>query len=240
MTANINQPSHEHELRIRQGIWRRARQIFIQNLIIGVILFLGSGRPEWVWAWLYLGYSILQVLVNFIVMRRTNPELIAERAEGSKRTQSWDRTIAVISVPLWLAILIIAALDERWAWSTVPLWVNLVGAVLLVFGSSLSSWAMLTNAYFSTAIRIQQDRGHTVVTEGPYRIIRHPGYLGWAVAGLSMALLFGSLWALIPAGLTLGPMIVRTTLEDRTLREGLEGYQEYAQQVRYRLVPGVW
>jgi len=240
MTANINQLSHERELRIRQGILRRARQLFIQNLIIGVILFLGSRRPGWVWAWLYLGYSILQVLVNFIVMRRTNPELIAERAEGSKRTQSWDRTIAVISVPLWLAILIIAALDERWAWSTVPLWVNLVGAVLLVFGSSLSSWAMLTNAYFSTAIRIQQDRGHTVVTEGPYRIIRHPGYLGWAVAGLSMALLFGSLWALIPAGLILGPMIVRTALEDRTLQEGLEGYREYAQQVRYRLVPGVW
>ena len=88
MTANINQLSHERELRIRQGILRRARQLFIQNLIIGVILFLGSRRPGWVWAWLYLGYSILQVLVNFIVMRRTNPELIAERAEGSKRTQS--------------------------------------------------------------------------------------------------------------------------------------------------------
>jgi len=240
MAANINQPSHERELRIRQGILRRARQLFIQNLIIGVILFLGSGRPGWVWAWLYLGYSILQILVNFLVMRRTNPELIAERAEGSERTQSWDRTIAVISVPLGLAIFIIAALDERWAWSTVPLWVNLVGAFLLIFGSSLSSWAMLTNAYFSTAIRIQQDRGHTVVTEGPYRIIRHPGYLGWAVAGLSMALLFGSLWALIPAGLILGPMIVRTAIEDRTLQEELEGYREYAQQVRYRLVPGVW
>jgi len=240
MAANINQLNHERELRIRQGIWRRARQLFIQSLIIGVILFLGSGRPGWVWAWLYLGYSILQILVNFIVMRRTNPELIAERAEGSKRTQPWDRTIAVISVPLGLAILIIAALDERWAWSTVPLWVNLVGAVLMVLGSSLSSWAMLTNAYFSTAIRIQQDRGHTVVTEGPYRIIRHPGYLGWAVAGLSTALLFGSLWALIPAGLILGPMIVRTALEDRTLQEGLEGYREYAQQVRYRLVPRVW
>ncbi len=240
MATNINQTNHERELRIRQGILRRARQLFIQNLIVGVILFLGSGRPGWVWAWLYLGYSILQILVNFIVMRCTNPELIAERAEGSKRTQSWDRTIAVISVPLGLAILIIAALDERWAWSTVPLWVNLVGAVLLVFGSSLSSWAMLTNAYFSTAIRIQQDRGHTMVTEGPYRIIRHPGYLGWAVVSLSMALLFGSLWSLIPAGLILGPMIVRTALEDRTLQEGLKGYREYAQKVRYRLVPGVW
>jgi len=240
VTTNIHQPNRERELRIRQGIWRRGRQLFIQNLIIGVILFLGSGRPGWVWAWLYLGYSFLQILVNFTFMRRISPELIAERAEGSKRTQPWDRTIAVISVPLGLAIFIIAALDERWAWSVVPLSVNLVGAVLLVLGSSLSNWAMLTNAYFSTAVRIQQDRGHAVVAEGPYRFIRHPGYLGWAVVGLSVALLFGSLWALIPAGLMLGPMIIRTDLEDRTLQEGLEGYREYAQQVRYRLVPGVW
>jgi protein-S-isoprenylcysteine O-methyltransferase Ste14 len=240
MATNVDQPNHERELRIRQGIWRRARQLFIQNLIIGVILFLGSGRPGWVWAWLYLGYSVLQILVNFTIMRRTSPELIAERAEGSERTQSWDRTIAAISVPLGLAIFIIAALDERWTWSTVPLWVNLVGAVLLVLGSALSSWAMLTNAYFSTAVRIQQDRGHTVVAEGPYRFIRHPGYLGWAVVGLSVALFFGSLWALIPAGLMLGPMVIRTALEDRTLQERLEDYREYAQQVRYRLVPGVW
>ena len=240
MATNIDQPNPERELRIRRGIWRRARQLFIQNLIIGVILFLGSGRPGWVWAWLHLGYSILQILVNFSFMRRTSRELIVERAEGSKRSQPWDRTIALISVPLGLAIFIIAAFDERWAWSVVPLWVNLIGAVLLVLGSSLSSWAMLTNAYFSTAVRIQQDRGHTVVSEGPYRYIRHPGYLGWAVVGVSTALLFGSLWALIPAGLMLGPMIVRTALEDRTLREGLEGYREYAQQVCYRLMPGVW
>jgi hypothetical protein len=109
VAANIHQPNHERELRIRQGIWRRARQLFIQNLIIGVILFLGSGKPGWVWAWLYLGYSILQILVNFVVIRRTSPELIAERAEGSKRTQPWDRTIAIVSVPLGLAIFIITS-----------------------------------------------------------------------------------------------------------------------------------
>ena len=240
MATDIDQPNRDRELRIRQGIWRRARQLFIQNLIIGTILFLGSGRPEWVWAWLYLGYSILQILVNFAFMQRTSQELIAERAEGSTRTQPWDRKIATISVPLGLAIFIVAALDERWTWSTVPLWVNLVGAALLVLGSSLSSWAMLINAYFSTAVRIQQDRGHTVVAEGPYRFVRHPGYLGWAVVGLSVALLFGSLWALIPAGLILVPMIIRTALEDRTLQQELEGYRVYAQQVRYRLVPGVW
>jgi len=174
---NINRQNYERKTRLQQGIWRRARQLFIQNLIIGVILFLGSGRPGWVWAWLYLGYSILQILVNFTVIRRTSPELIAERAEGSARTQPWDRTIAAISAPLWLVILIIAALDERWAWSTIPLWVNLVGAAMLVLGSSLSSWAMLTNAYFSGAVRIQQDRGQTVVTDGPYRFVRHPGYI---------------------------------------------------------------
>lgn len=240
MSTHINQQNHEREERIRQGTLRRARQLVIQNLIIGAILFFGSGRLGWVWAWLFLGFSVLQILVNFVLMRRISPELIVERAEGSECTKPWDRTIAAFAALLWLAIFLVAALDERWAWSTVPLWVNLFGFVLLIIGAVLVSWAMLTNAYFSTGIRVQEDRGHTVVTEGPYRYIRHPGYLAMGIVGLSQALLFGSLWSLIPVGLAMGPMIVRTALEDRTLHEELEGYKEYAQNVRYRLLPGVW
>jgi len=240
MATNVNQQNSDRDTRIRQGVLRRARQLVIQNLIIGLILFLGSGRLEWVWAWLFLGFSVLQILVNFIFMWRISPELIVERAEGSKGTKPWDRKIAAISALLWLAVFLVAALDERWAWSTVPLWVNLFGFALLIIGAFLVSWAMLTNAYFSTAVRVQDDRGHTVVTEGPYRIVRHPGYLAMGIVGLSQALLFGSLWALIPVGLVMGPMIVRTTLEDRMLHEELEGYREYAQKVRYRLLPGVW
>jgi protein-S-isoprenylcysteine O-methyltransferase Ste14 len=240
MVTDVNHVNNDHDERLRQGILRRARQLVIQNLIIGLILFLGSGRLGWVWAWLYLGFSVLQILVNFVLMWRISPELIVERAEGGEHTKSWDRTIAPISALLWLAIFLVAAFDERWAWSTVPLWVNLIGFVLLIIGGVLVGWAMLTNAYFSTGIRIQEDRGHKVVTEGPYRFVRHPGYLAMGIVGLSQALLLGSLWALIPVGLAMGPMVVRTALEDRALHEELEGYKEYAQNVRYRLLPGVW
>jgi protein-S-isoprenylcysteine O-methyltransferase Ste14 len=240
MATNVNQENIDRDTRIRQGVLRRARQLVIQNLLIGMILFLGSGQLGWVWAWLYLGFSVLQILVNFIFMWRISPELIVERAEGSERTKPWDRTIASISALLWLAVFLVAALDERWTWSTVPLWVNLFGFAFLLIGAFLVGWAMLTNAYFSTGIRVQDDRGHTVVTEGPYRFIRHPGYLAMGIVGWSQALLLGSLWALIPAVLVMGPMIVRTTLEDRMLHEELEGYSEYAQNVRYRLIPGVW
>ena len=240
MATNVNQENIDRDTRIRQGVLDRARQLVIQNLLIGGILFLGSGRLKWGWAWLYLGFSVLQILVNFILMWRISPELIVERAEGSERTKPWDRTIAPISALLWFAVFLVAALDERWTWSTVPLWVNLLGIVLLIIGAFLTSWAMLTNAYFSSGIRVQDDRGHMVVTEGPYRFVRHPGYLGMGIVGLAQALLFGSLWALVPAVLVMGPMIVRTTLEDRMLHEELEGYREYAQNVRYRLIPGVW
>lgn len=240
MATNVNQENIDRDMRMRQGILRRARQLVSQNLIIGLILFLGSGRLGWVWAWLYLGFSVLQILVNFVLMRRISPELIVERAEGGERTKPWDRTIAPISALLWLAVFLVAAFDERWNWSTVPLRVNLLGFVLLLVGAVLVSWAMLTNAYFSTGIRVQNDRGHTVVTEGPYRFVRHPGYLGMGIVGLGQALLFGSLWALVPAVLVMVPMTVRTALEDRTLHEELEGYKEYARNVRYRLLPGVW
>lgn len=240
MAIDFNHENNNRDERLRRGILRRARQLVIQDLIIGLILFLGSGRLGWVWAWLYLGFSVIQIMVNFVLVWRISPELIVERAEGGERTKSWDRTIAPISALLWLAIFLIAALDERWTWSTVPLWVNLFGFGLLIIGGVLVGWAMLTNAYFSTGIRIQEDRGHKVVTEGPYRFVRHPGYLGMGIVALSQALLFGSLWALIPVGLAIGPMVVRTALEDRTLHEELEGYREYAQTVRYRLLPGVW
>jgi protein-S-isoprenylcysteine O-methyltransferase Ste14 len=109
-----------------------------------------------------------------------------------------------------------------------------------VLGWALFMWAMGANAFFSEAVRIQEERGHTVVTDGPYRYVRHPGYVGAILALFATPLLLGSLWALIPAGLATIGYVVRTALEDKTLQEELDGYTEYAQQTRYRLLPGVW
>jgi protein-S-isoprenylcysteine O-methyltransferase Ste14 len=211
-----------------------------QFALIAALLFLSSGRLSWGWAWLYLGISTLQVIVNLVFMLKNNPDLIAERATGSEQTRDWDRVIARIAGPLWFIIFILSGLDERWNLSSVPLWVNLIGLAVIVLATVITSWAMLTNDYFSTAVRIQEDRGQRVISDGPYRWIRHPGYLGWGSVGLAMPLMFGSLWALIPAGLVLMAIVVRTALEDRTLQEELIGYAEYAHQVRFRLVPGLW
>jgi protein-S-isoprenylcysteine O-methyltransferase Ste14 len=240
MTEKRSPNKNSAEEPLRRSIARRGGQILTQFAFIAALLFLSSGRLSWGWAWLYLGISILQVVVNLVFMLKNNPDLIAERATGAEQTRDWDRVIARISGPLWFIIFILSGLDERWNLSSVPLWVNLIGLAAILLATVLTSWAMLTNDYFSTAVRIQEDRGQRVISHGPYRWIRHPGYLGWGSVGLAMPLMFGSLWALIPAGLVLVAIVVRTALEDRTLQEELIGYAEYARQVRFRLVPGLW
>ncbi len=144
--------------------------------------------------------------------------------------------LAAIGVPAaWRS-----CLDVRWGWTRQlsAAW-NLAGAVVLAPGLGLAGWAMIANAYFSTAVRIQSDRGQTVCRSGPYRFVRHPGYVGYILQPLGTALLLGSLWALIPGLVAVILMGIRTILEDRLLQAKLPGYREYAQQVRYLLVPGV-
>ena len=99
---------------------------------------------------------------------------------------------------------------------------------------------MISNAYFTTTVRIQDERGHQVVSSGPYRFVRHPGYSGWGLGYLVTPPLLGSLWGLIAAGSICIAFVIRTAMEDRTLQEELPGYQEYAQRVRFRLIPGIW
>jgi len=117
---------------------------------------------------------------------------------------------------------------------------HLIALAFVALGYGLSSWATISNRFFSDVVRVQTDRGHTVVSDGPYRYVRHPGYVGIILFTLATSFLFGSLWTLIPGGLTALLIVVRTVFEDKTLLEGLDGYQEYAQCVRYRLLPGVW
>jgi protein-S-isoprenylcysteine O-methyltransferase Ste14 len=138
-------------------------------------------------------------------------------------------------------MLIVAGFDDRWSWSPPQaVAVQIAAFVAVALGDVLFAWAMASNMFFSSVVRIQQDRGHTVQSGGPYRFVRHPGYLGTIVPTLATPLALGSLWAFIPAGLLTAVMVVRTALEDKTLRDELAGYTEYAQRTRYRLVPGVW
>ncbi len=138
-------------------------------------------------------------------------------------------------------MLIVAGLDHRWGWSPeFPLWLIVLGFILIALGYVFAAWAMAENRYFSSVVRIQADRGHAVCDSGPYRIVRHPGYAGNIPPLLGIVLALGSVWTLIPAAVALIIAVTRTALEDQTLQKELPGYRDYVQIVRYRLVPGIY
>ncbi len=226
---------------IRAGILKRAVQIGIQLLIMAGILFISSGRLDWWMAWVYLAIFAVGVTINAAFLMRISPELIAERARVRTNAKGWDKALGTLWGILSLIALLIAGLNVRFGWPPqLPLELQLVAVVFVALGSAVASWAMISNAFFAGTVRIQEERGHTTVSEGPYRFVRHPGYAGWMLSGIALVLMLGSLWAVIPAGLAAIALVARTALEDQMLQEELDGYSEYAQRVRYRLVPGLW
>jgi len=204
-------------------------------------LFIASGRLDWMMAWVYIGVYLTGMGINALVLIPTNPELVVERAQFRGK-RDLDRALAgVMALFGPVGICIVAGLDVRFGWSPgIPPALLIVALAIAVPGSLLTTWAMASNRFFYGVLRIVKDQGHTVATGGPYRYVRHPVYVGIIVFDLAMPLILGSPWAFIPTALVVGVTIVRTALEDRTLQDELDGYKEYAQRVRYRLLPGVW
>lgn len=217
---------------------------FLTLLLLLFSPFLFSGDWTWGLGWLYTASMILYVMVSRIIATRLHPGFARERATASARqdTKGWDKWIVPL-IALWLPLLAvaIAGFDERFGWSAgLPAWVHWFGLLLLIFGYAVGTWAMAVNAFFSSHVRLQTDRGHHVISTGPYAFVRHPAYITGAVAMLGIPLLLDSLWAFPPVVLLCIGIIIRTALEDRTLLAELPGYGEYAQKVRYRLIPGIW
>jgi protein-S-isoprenylcysteine O-methyltransferase Ste14 len=221
---------------------RRFAQVGLGIVACALILFGAAGRLDWAWAWVYVGVSVAIVLVTALFLVPRHRDLIAERAGGGEGVKTWDKWLGgTASLLASFLALLVAGLDARLGWTReLPLRSHLVGLACFLAGYGLFLFAMAANRFFSTFVRIQKDRGHTVVDTGPYRAVRHPGYVGWIVSALATPWLLGSLWALVPAALGAALMVVRAALEDRTLRRELEGYEDYAARVRYRLLPGVW
>ena len=241
MNTKREAPTDKNRPGVAAGIASRAGTVAFFIVLQGVILFLTAGRLDWTWAWVYLGICLVTVAINGAIMLRTSPETVAERGRPQD-TAGWDKIIGGLwGIVLYVVLPLTAGLDMRFAWTRElsVVW-NLGGALVLAAGLGLGAWAMITNAYFSTAVRIQSDRGQTVCRTGPYRFVRHPGYVGFVLQSLSTSFLLGSLWALIPGILATALIVTRTALEDRFLQAELPGYQDYARQVRHRLVPSVW
>jgi protein-S-isoprenylcysteine O-methyltransferase Ste14 len=224
-----------------KGIISRGIQVLGVLLFQAVILFPAAGTIKWIWAWLFIGIYALSIAINSIFLFQTNPETIAERG-NPKEIRKWDAIISGLwSVLQFVLIPLVAGLDFRFSWTKdLAIGWHIIGGLVFILGLGLFGWAMITNAYFSTAVRIQEDRDQRVCKSGPYQFIRHPGYTGTFLQSIGMAMLLGSLWAIIPGFLAVVCMTIRTHLEDKTLQKELEGYEEYSREVRFRLIPGVW
>jgi protein-S-isoprenylcysteine O-methyltransferase Ste14 len=241
MTTTSTPSSTNSRRDLQSGILARALQIGIGLLIEVAVLFGGAGRFDWIWAWVFLGLYLAGIVINSAFLLSRSPGTVAERGRAMP-TRGWDKWISGLwSLMQYLLIPLVAGLDMRFGWSgrLGPGW-HVAGSLLFAAGLALFGWAMITNAYFSTAVRIQSERGQTVCRRGPYRIVRHPGYAGVLLQSAGTPLLLGSWWALIPAALAAGFISARTAFEDRALKEELPGYREFVQDVHYRLIPGVW
>lgn len=209
---------------------------------VALVLMLAAGRWNWTAGWLYVVIFLLFDLATAIVVIPRSPDLLIERTQSNLGIKSWDKKL----MPLAAGILpliswILAGLNQRLGWApVVGMQAQLIGLILTILGHALVVWAMGANAYFSALVRIQKERGHTVETGGPYRFIRHPGYLGAMVFSISVPIQLGSWWAVIPGAAAVGLYIIRTQLEDQTLQDELPGYEIYANDIKFRLIPGLW
>lgn len=221
------------------------KQIIKAALFITVLcalLFGVSGNISWAGGWVFLGVFSICSIINMIVMSRHNPELLQERMQPGSNAKSWDRVLAPLMAGVCPAlIVVVAAIDVRFKGAALfPIVFVAAAVACAAAGYALMTRAMMSNDFFSALVRIQSDRGHRVTTQGPYRFVRHPGYVGMLMFAVATPFMLGSYWALIPAAANLCVGILRTSLEDRTLHSELDGYSAYARAVPYRLLPGIW
>ncbi len=225
---------------------RLAFRLILNLLLLALyflIPFMASGDWGWAQAWIFLSINVIFFLVSRIIAIRLNPDIIRERVTASTKsdTKNWDKWLMPVMIVFPALIGLVAGFNHRYEWPpVVPLNLQFVGLIFYILAQGFATWAMSVNTFFSSQVRIQTDRGHRVISEGPYAFIRHPGYAGGILAIITSALILESYWALIPAIASIPFYCLRTSLEDKTLHAELPGYQEYAQKVRFRLFPGIW
>ena len=221
--------------------WTRLLAVY---LLIPLILLLCGGDLGWWQAWLYTLLIVAAGIGGRMWAEQRHPGLLAERQniENIQNAKAWDKVLApLMAVSVGYPMVFVAGLDHRYNWSSeFPLWLIVIGFILISLGYAFATLALAENRFFSSVVRIQTDRGHVVCDSGPYRFVRHPGYAGNILALFSIVLALGSVWTLIPAAVASIIAVIRTALEDRTLQEELPGYRDYARRARYRLIPWVY
>ncbi len=208
---------------------------------ISIPLFWGAGTLDWQRGWAFLALLALTFAVNLTLLLNKNPTLVRERWKRRKDTKRFDKTFGWAYLVVVVAFFVLAGMDAvRFRWTSMQSSLLYVGVAMHVLGMIPVLGALLTNPHLETTVRIQTDRGHRVVSEGPYRYVRHPMYVGISLAFWGWSLVLGSWVAFGVACVVVVLLVIRTALEDRTLRNELSGYTEYCEKTRYRLIPGAW
>jgi len=216
-------------------------RVIVTILFLLAIIFVPAGTLNWPEAWLLLIFYFFAVGGCLIWLKINDPELLKERRSVGKDVKSWDKKIILAYTITLIIMLVLAGLDAvRFRWLQVPLVLKALGFLGIIPAVALGFWALRQNTYLAQYVRIQKDRGHRVITTGPYEYVRHPMYVGVILFILCFPLALGSLYSFIPGIIIVILFIIRTSLEDKTLQEELEGYQEYAKRVRYKLIPGIF
>jgi len=212
----------------------------IMYVFIALALFLPAGTILWLQGWIYIIIMISFSTSLITYLTKKDPELLKARAK-TKSTESWDKKLGFIGIPFYILMYILPGFDAvRFRWSKLPLYISIIGFIGMILTVTLFSLVLRENRYLSRIVEIQEERGHRVITTGPYRIVRHPMYLAVIFLYISHCIALGSLYSLIPCTCIIIMIILRTIREDKMLLEQLEGYKEYALKTRYKLIPGIW
>ena len=211
------------------------------TFIFFIALFISAGRINYWQGWIYIIIGLIMFSANYTVLR-IDAELLNERSKPGEGTKKWDKIILGLSFITMIIMLITAGLDSgRYHWSPdFHLSLYVLGITLTIAGQLLFLIAQKQNKFFSSTVRIQIERGHTVCENGLYKIVRHPAYLGNLIQTIGFPMLLGSLWSIIPVSFLILLFLIRTYLEDITLLNELNGYSEYANKTRYMILPYIW
>lgn len=206
-----------------------------------VLLFIGAGRFDYWQGLIYVAVALIMFILNYTALK-IDSDLLTERSKPGEGTKKWDKVLLGLSFLISIGMYLTAGLDSgRYHWSPKFHWsLFLTGLILTVCGQLMFLFAQKQNKFFSSTVRIQYDREHTVCEKGLYRIVRHPAYLGTIIQSLGFPLFFESVWSIIPVVLLISLQILRTYFEDNTLTEELTGYVEYSDKTRFRLIPYIW
>jgi len=216
------------------------KQIF-GTFVFFALIFVGAGRIDYWQGLTYVAIGLVMFVLSSTVLQ-VDPELLEERSKPGKGAKKWDKNILGLSFLITIIIYVIVGLDSgRYHWSPEFHWsLYLLGIIFTIVGQLLFLIAQKQNKFFSSTMRIQTERGHTVCETGLYKFVRHPAYLGNLIQTIGFPLIFGSLWSIIPVCVSILILLIRTSLEDKTLINELNGYLKYTHKTRYRMIPYVW